>query len=70
MPTEYQIQEYRDNQLSNHQLTLFDDKEDLVKCDGCLDFSVTTRFKMHDLFNGDEMNYCQECIDEYKKGFL
>ena len=74
MATDFQIQQYRDDQLSVYQLTLVDDKEpELLKCAGCFDMVEEIEIKrcrMHDLNDGKELMYCTTCIDAYKQNNL
>lgn len=71
MITDFDIQNYRDNQLSNHLETLVDNEEiTLVKCAACFDEVEETEirlFKMHDINNGKELQYCKDCINIYKQ---
>ena len=61
MYNDSRIQAYRDNQLANHLIDIIDESPILYKCAGCCE-----QFKMHDLHDNKELNYCLECIEYYK----
>ena len=69
MYNDSRIQQYRDNQLANHLIDLVDEIPILYKCSGCCEQFEECEikpFKMHDLHDNKELNYCLECIEYYK----
>jgi len=71
MFTDQQIADWRDNQLHDYLKSLEDEDEDdkLVKCANCYEEVEETEvrlFKMHDINDGEELNYCISCIEIYK----
>ena len=70
MFTDQQIADWRDNQLHDYLKSLEDDNcVELIKCAGCSDEVEETEiklFKMHDVNDGEELNYCISCIKIYK----
>ena len=69
MYSDSRIQQYRDNQLANHLIDLVDEIPILYKCSGCceqFEEREVKLFKMHDLHDNKELNYCLECIEYYK----
>ncbi len=69
MYSDSRIQQYRDNQLANHLIDIIDESPIFYKCAGCCEqfteFEIKP-FKMHDLHDNKELNYCLECIEYYK----
>ena len=63
--------DWRDNQLHDYLKSLEDDNcVELIKCAGCeryRDWETEIKlFKMHDVNDGEELNYCISCIEIYK----
>jgi len=64
------IEDYRERQYQDYQITLVDEVEiELIKCRCCcyeVEESEIEVIKMHDINDGIELPYCKECIDVYK----
>ncbi len=64
------INTYREEQYQDYQQKLSKpDAIELVKCAGCSDEveeNEVKLFKMHDVNDGKELNYCLTCIEIYK----
>ncbi len=65
------IEDYREKQYQNYMETLIDEKEiELIECNCCgwsVEESEIKIMKMHDVNEGQELEYCKLCIDIYKK---
>lgn len=70
MFTEQQIADFRESQYCDFQKRLsIPDEEETVKCMGCFEIVALKEsqfVKMHDINNGLEQDYCNDCIENYK----
>ena len=65
------IEDYRERQYQDYITTLVDEEEiELIECKCCgwsVEESEIQVMKMHDVNDGQELEYCKECIYIYKK---
>lgn len=70
MQNDQTLEYFRDSELSEYLGEDCEEPIDLIRCDGCgeeVEESEIKLFKMHDVNDGKELQYCKECISIYRE---